>query len=229
MGRHGLCAHEQTGQGPRQSVVEWGRAAAAAFGYPPPGDAWADRVLARLPQGLLASVDQGVRDGLLRLEGHQFRPAGLPPGKGPYSWFSRCRSGAEPAPNWEYFVQVAVWLDLVRSLPGSRVGFEDELMDVAVRRADGRVDWCLEVKERGDQLPALLEQVRRHARGVDPDAPEGGDDGLRKARYVLRHRPRWFSLVGLGARHDFAVVPTGERSFRLEPDVVPLALVGCAA
>lgn len=49
------------------------------------------------------------------------------PAKGPYSWFSRSNR-SQPAPNWEYFVQVAVWLDLVRALPaGTQVGFEDEL------------------------------------------------------------------------------------------------------
>lgn len=49
---------------------------------------------------------------------------------------------------------------------------------------------------------------------------------LRKAKYVVRHRPRWLSLAALGARQDFAVVATGEHSLRLESAQVPLARVG---
>lgn len=205
-------------------VLAWGTEAARSFGYPLPGPAWSETLLHRLPAGLLATIESGVADGLVDVQGHQFSLPVIGPGKGPYSWFSRS-SKTEPAPNWEYFVQVAIWLDLVRSLPDCRVGFEDELMDVSVRAADGTVLWCVEVKERAEQLPPLLTALRQHGTSVDLDAADGGDDPLRKAKYLVRQRPRWFSAVALGARYDFSVVSQGQDSFRLEPDVVPLALL----
>lgn len=207
-------------------VLGWGAAAADAFGYPAPDAEWTDAVLRRLPGGLLVAIDSGVSEGLVDVQGYQFTLPVLGPGKGPYSWFSRS-SRSQPAPNWEYFVQVALWLDLVRTLPvGTQVGFEDELMDVSVRSPDGSVLWCVEVKERADQLPPLIAALRRHGARVEMDAPDRSDDPLRKAKYLLRQQPPWFSAAALGARYDFAVITEGAASFRLEPDVVPLALLG---
>ncbi len=211
-----------------RDVLGWGAAAAQAFGYPPPDELWAETLTRRLPVGLLSSIEYGVGEGLVVVEGHQFTFPRLP-GKGPYAWFSRSPRAA-PGPNWEYFVQVAVWLDLVRSLPSAvTIGFEDELMDVSVRSPDSSVLWCVEVKERGDQLPAMLTAVREHGKHVDLEAADRGDDPLRKAKYLVRQRPPWFTAIGLGARYDFAVVMTGATSFRLEPDVVPTELLGGSA
>lgn len=59
-------------------VLRWGAAAAEAFGYPPPDEAWAKTVARRLPAGLLSPIEHGVRDGLVIVDGHQFTLPRLP-------------------------------------------------------------------------------------------------------------------------------------------------------
>jgi hypothetical protein len=125
--------------------------------------------------------------------------------------------------NWEYFVQVAEYLRVREATArhGFTVWFEDALMDVTVRRVSELL-WAIEVKEKARQLPVLLEQLREHAVGVDLDAADRGNDPLRKAKYLVKHRPPYFSLVAIGERRDFSVTYT-EGGFHLREDLVPYA------
>lgn len=174
-------------------------------------------------RGLGALIAQGVDDGTLRVvDGHRFTLAGLAPGKGPYAFFSRYADRGEPGPNWEYFVQVAEYIRIRNAVADRfRVDFEDELMDISVRDGE-HVVWCIEVKEQAGQLASLLTGIRQHAQSVDDAAPDRGNDPLRKAKYIVRRRPDFFSLVAIGQRLDFHIEYDGERSFTLVPDVVPI-------
>ena len=198
-------------------LLRWGSAAAVEFGYPAPPESWVARACERVGPEVLGTVSVGVSLGLVVVNGGRFSLPELGPKKGPYAWFSRNPASQLPAPNWEYFVQVATWLSVRESVPvGLGVGFEDGLMDVSVRHETG-VIWCLEVKEKPAQLGPMLSALQRHAEGVAMDAPDRHDDPLRKAKYIVGHRPRFFSLVAAGRWDDFHVEYPDDVAFQLVP------------
>ena len=197
-------------------ITEIGNAAAHDFAYPPVTDEWAAATAARVGSAALEAVSRGIERGLVAVDGAKFRVVSLGERKGPYAWFSRS-SHAVPAANWEYFVQVATWIT-VRDLVGPHlaVGFEDDLMDVTVRDG-GRLLWCLEVKEKAAQLTGMLKALHTHSDGVDLEIPDRHNDPLRKAKYLVRARPPYFSLVATGRWDDFSVSYPGDASFVLTP------------
>ena len=166
-------------------------------------------------------IVDGFGRGRVVVEGGRFTLAGLPPGKGPYAFFSRSQKG-EPAPNWEYFVQMAAFLKFEEALAprGFTVNFEDDLMDISVSQ-DGSLLWCIELKEHAKDLDPLLAGITSHGQAFDASAPDRGNDPLRKAKYLIRRRPPYFSLVALGKRLDFRVhyglyaTKRGDRFLRL--------------
>lgn len=94
-------------------------------------------------------------------------------------------------------------------------------MDITVR--DGpTLLWAIEVKERASQLPSLSDELHEHGRRVELDAPDRGNDALRKAKYLVTHQPSYFSLVAIGAGYDFSVAYT-ESGYALREDFVPYA------
>ena len=143
------------------------------------------------------------------------------PDKGPYAMFSRSAKQI-PAPNWEYFVQLAEFARISRSAAwrGWSVGFEDGLMDVSVYEG-AELLWCIEVKEQATGLSTLVRRIVEHGAAIDWEKPDRGNDPLRKAKYLAMKRPQWFSAVAIGERHDFSVRYFGE-SFELQRDVLPL-------
>ena len=204
-------------------VVEWAAAACAEWGYPPAGPDWLSTVTQRLPHGLRSAIaDAAERGVIIVVGGHRFTLAGLGPTKGPYAFFSRSDRQV-PAPNWECFIQAAEYGRISAAVAprGYRVDFEDDLMDISVYDAD-RLLWCIEVKEKAGSLDGLLTGIRRYGRSPDWESPDRGNDPLRKAKYLARHRPDYFSLVAIGCRFDFSVSYDGDR-FSLVDDLIPLA------
>lgn len=203
-------------------IVDACTAACEEWGYPPVESRWLAMVGDRLPPGLRSAFAEGVASGVIELiGGHRFSLTGLAAGKGPYAMFSRSSKSA-PAPNWEYFVQAAEFVRLLRVVAdrGLRVDFEDDLMDLSVY--DGRtVLWCVEVKEKASQLAPLLTGMRANAPAVDLDRPDRHDDALRKCKYLVRHRPPYFSMVAIGQRLDFSVTHH-DGGFVLTHDLVPI-------
>src|SRR4051812_25352209 len=114
----------------RRLILVWGDAASTEWGYAPPSQEWVARIEQRLPPGLrTAIVDAFARGVVVPERGHLFRVAAIGEHKGPYGWFSRSPTTGEPAPNWEYFVQVAEFDRRAAAAQGSslRVDFEDDL------------------------------------------------------------------------------------------------------
>lgn len=95
-----------------------------------------------------------------------------------------------------------------------RVGFEDGLMDVSVREEDDLL-WYVEVKAKPSMLAPLLRDLEVYSSGVDIQAPDRGNDPLRKSKYLVRHRPPLISLVGGEERWHFAVQYPATASFAL--------------
>lgn len=205
----------------REFVQDWARAACERWGCPEPGEDYYDRISRRLPEGLRTLLATGVEEGLVIPQGPKFTLKGLP-GKGPYAWFSRRSTPKEPSPNWEYFVQVAEFVRLshIAAAQGLRITFEDQLMDLALYR-DGRLVVCCEVKERASQIQELVRKLRTYGEGVNLNQPDRGNDPLRKAKYLVRRRPEYLSLVAIGARLEYRVAYLNDRSFELTRDVIP--------
>jgi hypothetical protein len=206
-----------------EELRAWTETACAAWDYPRPEAAWFDRVRERLPTGLRDAISLGLTEGSLRtVDGYKFRLAGLSESKGPYAWLGKS-SKQEPAPHWEYFVQAAEYVRLcaLAAPRGLEVLFEDDLMDVSVYRHDDLL-LCCEVKERARELDGLLARILDYAIGVDLHEPDRGNDPLRKAKYLVRHRPPYFALVAIGKRLEFSVEYLSDRSFALREDLVPL-------
>ncbi len=203
-------------------VVSWGKAACSEWEYSALTNEWLLAIERRLPTGLRATIAEAVENGsILIIDGHRFSLSGLAPSKGPYAFFSRSAKHV-PAPNWEYFVQAAEYGRVARAaeLRGLRVDFEDDLMDISVYEAD-RIVWCIEVKEKARDLESLLLGVRRESHRVDLTAPDRHNDPLRKSKYLLRHRPPYFSVVAIGQRLDFSVTYCDD-GFAITEDLVPV-------
>jgi hypothetical protein len=201
----------------------WINAACRDWKWGEPSESYHAAVSDRLPAGLRSVLASGVESGLIVPHGWRFSLKDLAPGKGPYRWFSERRWQGGPHPNWEYFVQVAEFVRLhqlavARNL---RLSFEDDLMDLALYDGDALIV-CVEVKERSDQLRRLVAGLRKQERTVDVNAPDRGIDHLRKAKYIVKHRPRFFCAVALGVRLEYRVDYPVDSAFTLIEDFVPV-------
>ena len=68
-------------------LTEWARLACEEWGFACPPSEFFEKVTARLPDGLRATLGFGLEEGLVIPQGHTFLLKGLAPGKGPYRWF----------------------------------------------------------------------------------------------------------------------------------------------
>lgn len=158
---------------------DWVRAACEKWGYPMPSDRYYARIYERLPEGLRALLNSGLKSGLIISKGQTFTLKGLPYGKGPYNWFSHNDAVKEPAPNWEYFVQVAEFIRLhaIATVRGLLVTFEDDSMDIALYQNDRLVAYY-EVKERISQIQELIKGIKVHQSAVDFTTLDRGNGAL---------------------------------------------------
>lgn len=205
---------------------QWVHAASAEWGYLQPTDEYLSSITQRIPPGVRRLVTAGHDDALIYPVGdYRFTLQGLPAGKGPYAWVGRNPSAGAPAMHWEYLVQAAEYARIYRTVSarGYLIAVEDRLMDITISDTSGRLRWDLEVKEKAADVPRFVDDIRRYgASGVDLNAPDRGNDALRKAKYIVRYRPEYFSVSAIGIRMDFAVTLDGNR-FSLAEDMVPFA------
>lgn len=196
-------------------------AAAREWHYRDPEADFYEGLDERIPADIRAEIARGVQRGEVVVLGFGFSLPELGPQKGPYAFFSQNRGHGVPSPNWEYFVQLAEYLRVRDSAPSHlAVGFEDELMDVSVRNEEVLL-WYVEVKEKASQAERLLDALVTHSPAVAIAAHDRGNDPLRKAKYLVRHRPPYFSVVAANYRRDFDVVYPTRNSFALEERPAP--------
>jgi len=202
---------------------DWVRAACEEWGYPVPSDRYYAKVYERLPEGLRTLLGFGLNNGLIISRGRTFTLTGLPSTKGPYNWFSHDAAAREPAPNWEYFVHVAEFVQLhtIATVRDLSVTFEDDTMDIALYQGDKLIVYY-EVKEGVFKLLELIEGIKGYQSDVDLTAPDRGNDPLRKAKCIAKRKPEYFVGVAIGARFEYKVIYLGDTSFQLVRDVVPL-------
>jgi hypothetical protein len=201
---------------------DWVRTACQEWQYPMPSDKYYAKVYERLPEGLRSLLGFGLSSGLIISKGQTFTLKDLPPKKGPYNWFSKNRVLGEPAPNWEYFVQVAefVRLHTIATAKGLSITFEDDTMDIALYQS-GKLIVYYEIKEKGSQLQKLIKEIKAYQSNVNLAAPDRGNDPLRKAKCIVKRKPEYFSGVAIGARFEYKVIYPEERSFQFVRDVIP--------
>ena len=203
----------------------WVEAFCASVKSEVPQEDWFERINDRLPRGLRETIALGIHQGTIKpVQNYKFSLEGLAAGKS-YSWFGK---GNPPWVNWEWFVHAAEYAR-IRSLAlrrGFDVKFEHDRMDIAV--LNGRdVIACYEVKEDTKTLDKLIAAVRASgAKGVDRSVPDKGNDPLRKAKYLTKHRPLYFSAIATGKRYEFSLDyvtgTTGYLGFALKEDMIPI-------
>lgn len=152
---------------------------------------------------------------------------------GPYKWFSHYASNKTIYTNHEYFVQVAAFYDLIHEYgyPPHWMAFEHNesappvsiAIDIGIKFPDGRKAF-VEVKEKKDQLQALIEGVKFLGQiGVDLRAPDRGNDPLRKAKYIAAGRPYFFVGYCPDGFESYKVTYLSENRFTLIPAILPKA------
>jgi hypothetical protein len=110
-----------------------------------------------------------------------------------------------------------------RSAKGYLIAAEDRLMDITVSDPDGALRWYIEVKERAIDVPGLVDRIGTYGHeGVELNAPDRGNDALRKAKYLIWYRPVYLSVSAIGLRRDFQVAYAAGNRFALIDDMVPL-------
>ena len=201
---------------------QWAEAAREDWGFDALGQESHDEALARIPKTVQVWIARGVADGIVHPHGHKFTLEGLAGGKGPYDWFSNYKTAKKLGVNWEWFIHVAEYVRLfpIREHPGVRLEWEDGLMDLAIYQ-DDRLLVCIETKERPDQLRELLSALKEHEGTVDLTEDDRHNDPLRKAKYIVKHRPRFFVGVAAGLQESYRVEYPEGLAFRLIPDSLP--------
>lgn len=205
-----------------RELREWVKNACRDQGYEEPGEDYFANIYQRLPEDLRAVLASGLEAGIIVPKGVQFILNGLAPGKGPYSWFSNFKGAVEPTPNWEYFIQVAEYVRLypIAEARGLRLGFEDNLMDITLRRGDELLVYG-EVKTEDIGLGEYVKRVKAYEQAVDVTAKGKGDDPFQKAKYLLKHRPPFFYITEFTDRAEFRVEYPVGKAFRLVEEEIP--------
>lgn len=200
----------------------WVKAACLDWGYDEPPESFYSEAYQRLPEGVRILIGEGVKKGYISTEGHAFSFGKRKADKIGCHWFSKFSKAKQPSLNWEYFTQAAYYAKFfdIAEQHGMVLRTEDRNMDITLSQGD-RLYAYIEVKETSIQLKRLINGIRNYQNDVDLSAPDRRNDPLRKAKYIITSRPRYFCGVSNGARFDYRVRYNGN-SFALEEDVIDL-------
>lgn len=143
-------------------------------------------------------IKKGVDRGLIDIEGNLFS---LPSQqKRRYDAFTL---------NREYFIQFSTFVKLI-SEQGYKVSdcfFEYHLMDICVFK-DGKPYIYIETKVSDPSSKKLIDELTNtYAPDVTKfkDQPDRGIDALRKAKYIFRDRPQYFSIINPVQEYSFEI------------------------
>lgn len=205
-----------------KAFKNWVELACSEWGYDTPPESYYQFVFDRLPDGLRTILGYGIDRSLILQNGKEFALKGLLAKKGPYNWLSRDSDKKVPAPNWEYYVQVAEYVRLYE-LAGRNnlyLTFEDDLMDLALYDQNELIV-CCEVKEQSAQLVNLLNGIKEFQKEIDFTRNDRHNDPLRKSKYIVNKRPNYFFLTSIGTRLEFSVEYPEDSAFILKDDFIP--------
>ncbi|MCX5867458.1 MAG: hypothetical protein NT009_08290 [Proteobacteria bacterium] len=200
----------------------WASTACREWDFPEPSEEFFEKLSARLPAGLCATIGFGIDEGIVVPNGFTFRIKGLPQTKGPYKWFSKNNAKRISRPNWEWFIHVAEYIRLCQAFKNSDyvLKFEYKHMDIGLYK-NNELLVCCEIKVKSTQAENLILGIKAYEKGIDLTTPDRGNDSLRKAKYIIHQRPLFFYLVAIGARYEFSVSFPEGKAFELKEDIIP--------
>ena len=207
-----------------EKFAEWATLAASQWGFPEPSQEFYEKFYDRIPVNVRSILGYGIKNAIIISCGCQFKLKGQER-IGLYSWFSKYTQAKEPAPNWEYFIHVAYYIQLLHFVEQTELSliFEDQLMDLTIYE-NSKLKICIEVKEKAKQLHQLLAGVRAYQNNVDLSAQDRGKDPLRKAKYIIQNRPEYFCLWAINSQLNYQVQYLDDKSFELIETAFPVDL-----
>jgi len=149
-----------------------------------------------ITQSEIDLIRKGVDQGLIQIDGNLFS---LPSQqKRRYDAFTL---------NREYFVQFATFVKLITELGYnvSDCAFEYHLMDICVFK-EGKPYIYVETKVSDVSSKKLIDELMNtYSPDVTKykDQPDRGIDALRKAKYIFRDKPEYFSVINPVAEYYF--------------------------
>lgn len=196
--------------------------------YQLPSESYYADIYDRLPLGLRITIATGFKKGIIKDVGKSktgsaaFRPIDVPEIKGPYSWFERDRLNRVPRPAWEYYIQVSEYTRLWNVFHGKnfKLYFEDDLMDIALKRGNDLIV-CCEAKEKSKQAQALISGIRKWENASSLPKEDRGNDPLRKAKYIVKKTPSYFYVISIGRRFEYRISYSNNLQFQLNEDMIP--------
>ncbi|MBL8943321.1 MAG: hypothetical protein JNK45_09250 [Myxococcales bacterium] len=173
----------------------------------------------RIPPDTRAALGDGLLRGWLTTSRGYFVAPDQDPKAAQYMLTVQNEPSRQGSPCWEVFVQLALYVRL-RPLveeSGLQLRVEHKLMDIAAVDGDGILAY-FEVKVDGKIAEALAAGVAAYgSKKIDLDAIGRNDDALKKAKYLLEHRPRYFVVHALDYQAAFEVEYHEPGCFRLHP------------
>jgi hypothetical protein len=165
----------------------------------------------RIPDECLRRIGSAIQDGWLESEEAVDRTYFIREGGGNRSGQPTVyhQGGGIVIPWWELYVQLADYAEL-RAVAERRrlvVRMEESQMDIVVW-AGNRMLQSVENKETREKAVALVKKMQAYGRtGFEIDAPDKGNDPLRKCKYFFNkdYRPQYFGVTAIGFRKLFEV------------------------
>lgn len=176
----------------------------------------------RIPEDCRIWVARGIQEGLCKqVEGMAKFNITTEPERRIFSWFSNWRTEKKIGPNWEMFIHVAGFSELALryKVPFKNLRFEYDgnLIDIAILK-DSKMLAMVEIKEYKEKAEKLVSSLNdSFISGVSMDAPDRYNDVLRKAKYIINHRPELFvtySKDGIGG--VFRIEYIGNKRFQFQ-------------
>ncbi len=196
--------------------------------YELPTESYYADIYDRLPLGLRTTIAISCKKGIIKDVGRSktgsagFRPINVPEIKGPYSWLERDRQNRVPRPAWEYYIQVSEYTRLFEAFRGKdyELRFEDDLMDIALYHGNDLIV-CCETKEKSKQAQSLIRGIKKYESASSLPEKDRGNDSLRKAKYIVEHKPPYFYVVSIGRRFEYRISYPDNKQFQLNEDIIP--------
>lgn len=190
----------------RSRFVGWVKAHNEAKGYSSVPEELLEQLDRRIPQDLQRQIGAAFRNGWLKTDdrkGCGYVVRSVEPGGAGVGLNAITGKGAGKSGPWnEFYVQVADYsrLRFAAERRGLVVRLEDKLLDIAVWSGSSLL---LFVENKVDAREAikLVERMQKYgAEGVDLDAPDRGNDPLRKSKYLFAARggPKYFAVSAIG-------------------------------
>lgn len=197
----------------RKEFRGWVRALNQAKGFNALPDEVLERLEYRIPKTMLHQIGGAFINGWLQKEPEPDRGYFVKESdrKGPRGgqWMLEHAGEGRINPCWELYVQLADYsrIRTVAERHGLTTRLEDRLMDITVY-AGKKLILYVENKAKKQQAHHLLVRMRKYGEsGFDIDAPDKGNDPLRKAKYLVREGayPKYFALSAVDFEQMFLV------------------------